>query len=179
MIVLFAVTLLQSCQNGGPVQQQLNDGEVFPALELIEDGTVQDSPENEGEMFYRSNLVLRQGYHMAQTAPVETAEHEMKLSSITADFYDARWSFFSEWLFSECRRQAEKEENAVYESLSAEGFDTLLYGKTEKGQNVLAKRGTKILKLSYEGDTDLSKKWDLLRDIMDGKLEESFAPSAD
>ena len=78
-----------------------------------------------------------------------------------------------------CRRQAEKEENAVYESLSAEGFDTLLYGKTEKGQNVLAKRGTKILKLSYEGDTDLSKKWDLLRDIMDGKLEESFAPSAD
>ena len=48
--VLFAVTLLQSCQNGGPVQQQLNDGEVFPALELIEDGTVQDSPENEGEM---------------------------------------------------------------------------------------------------------------------------------
>ena len=179
LIVLFAVTLLQSCQNGGPVQQQLNDGEVFPALELIEDGKVQDSPENEGEMFYRSNLVLRQGYHMAQTAPVETAEHEMKLSSITADFYDARWSFFSEWLFSECRRQAEKEENAVYESLSAEGFDTLLYGKTEKGQNVLAKRGTKILKLSYEGDTDLSKKWDLLRDIMDGKLEESFAPSAD
>lgn len=67
----------------------------------------------------------------------------------------------------------------MYESLSAEGFDTLLYGKTEKGQNVLAKRGTKILKLSYEGDTDLSKKWDLLRDIMDGKLEESFAPSAD
>lgn len=55
LIVLFAVTLLQSCQNGGSVQQQLNDGDVFPALELIEDGMVQGSPENEGEIFYRSN----------------------------------------------------------------------------------------------------------------------------
>lgn len=173
-MLLFVVLLFQSCGSGGPVEQQLRYGDVFPALEFIEDGTVLQGEEyNGGDIIWYENPLLKERYQVNQTAIVEGRDGEKEEAKLRAEFYNTRLEAFAVSLEKEMKRREENGLSGGEGSFQREeiaGFDAWYSADSEGVQTLLARRGSKVLLLSYRGRTRLEEKADILRQIMDGEF---------
>lgn len=144
-LILFAVLFFQSCGSGGPVEQQLRYGDVFPALEFIEDGTVLQGEEyNGGDIIWYENPLLKERYQVNQTALVEGQDGEKEEAELRTEFYNARLEALSVRLEEELKR---REENRLtvgeraFQRGEMEGFDAWYSAKEGGVQKLLARRG--------------------------------------
>lgn len=166
LVFLCVVSMFRSCGGGGPVEQQLRYGDVFPALEFLEDEAVKPVDGDEtGDVFYYSSPFLKEHYEVT-----ERGKAGGKIAELEAEFFDVRLTALAAKLNEELKEMAKKEyPGAVYEAIPVEGFDEYLVAEQDGGQLLHARIGTKILRLSYRGGEDLSSKAGLFEKIMNAQ----------
>lgn len=182
LFLLFAIFWFRSCGSGGPVEQQLSYGDVFPALQYLEDGEVRPLDGDwSGNVIYYSSPFLRECYEVDQEGYIlregESEAHPLQepqtadaVTELKAEFFDVRFHGLALKLSEELREKAEKEyQGLVWQPLPRDGFDEYLLYDGGGVQLLHARIGTKILQLRYKGEAELGGKSEILKEIMNGR----------
>lgn len=174
LIGLFGVFMLRSCGRGGPIEQQLEAGDVFFALQYIEEGTVESLSMNEergtGDVIYYASPFVKEHYEVSQLGRIKAdAEDRGYLASLNAEYYET----YSEKMAQEILEEWLKEGAAELKEQNAEGFDVYLLAE-EAGsrlglpeQKLFARHGSKVLSLTYVGRESLAEKAGILRELIE------------
>lgn len=161
-LILSVIGIVRSVGIGGPVRQELAQGErgVFLALELLGDRSAE---ETEGDVFYYKHPLLRNRYEVRQWS---VADADSPSTVLEVVFYDSR----IQWLAEELFREFQKEDaDLSFVSTPKEGFDEYLSAEDDELQTVLARIDSKVIRIYYNGSEKLSEKSDVLRQIMNGQ----------
>ena len=193
LVVLFCVFVFRSCGRGGPIEQQLEAGDVFPALQHIENGIVESLEVNEergsGDIIYYSSPFVKEHYEVSQLGRVKSdAEDRGYLASLNAEYYETYSEKMAQAILEEWLEEATANDNAVrdedkkedtqiaaaeFKEQNAEGFDVYLLA-AEAGsrmglqeQRLFARCGSKVLSLTYVGREALAEKSGVLRELLE------------
>lgn len=161
------VCLFSSCGQGGPVAQELGYGDTFVALELLEEaGIPEEAKYCDGDVIYYHNPFMREQYEVRQTAEIEPKEGKAYTAKLRVHFYNSRMEDFAEGMERELEEQAKRQMEQGFSRLQVEGFNTFLWGAQEEMQLLIAREGTKVLFMEYQGRLSLPEKAEALLHLM-------------
>lgn len=167
LVLLAAVCLFSSCGQGGPVAQELGYGDTFVALELLEEaGIPEEAKYCDGDVIYYHNPFMREQYEVRQTAEIEPKEGKAYTAKLRVHFYNSRMEDFAEGMERELEEQAKRQMEQRFSRLQVEGFNTFLWGAQEEMQLLIAREGTKVLFMEYQGRLSLPEKAEALLHLM-------------
>lgn len=149
--ILAAVVLLfRSCSVGEPIEQKIQYGGVFPALEFLGDGAAKEGAE-EGDIFYDENPLLKEAYTVSQ----ERETDDGRTIALQAKYFNLRASFLAEPLYEELL--SGEGGAAAFDPVSAPGFESYLIKREQDGQVLAARAGNQVLVMTYTGSADLEE----------------------
>ena len=188
LLLLFAVCLFRSCGRGGPIEQQLENGDVFLSLQYLEDGMVEtleiDESRGTGDIIYYFSPLAKAHYTVSQKGRVKkAAEDRGYLAGLEAEYYHTysekmAQAILDEWL-ADAAAEGVMPENVLPEEVLPEnvapekGFDAYYLAEAaekELGlskQKLYARRGTQAFSLTYAGKEKLLEAEDVLLEILE------------